>query len=397
MVDVESGMLPVPVAASPSTVTSFARAPSPDEPPALSDATSFALDLLRGVTAEAVVVGHAISFFRVLPGLQPPYVPAMQEVGVVIFFVLSGFLIAHTTWVRKSKTNTALYGFRTFFIDRFARIYSGYLPALVFIGLADCGAVRMDPTAYVHHEALNARTAIGNVLMLENFPALDFLHRRFTIVPAIDRLGSGRPLWTLAVEWWIYMFFGWLVLGRSQSRPLRYWSILAVLAIVPAWNMVSGLGEGIALAWIYGAIACALMWRRGSDVFARRTWLAASLAAAGLAVVRAAFSNGRAYDGALVAVIAVAVTTGIFALQQSRFVVPKWVRRSVRYLADYSFTLYLVHYTVLEATMLVRGRASDPVLVLGGIVVANLVAIGLAHVGEMRHRALSRYLHERFS
>lgn len=233
--------------------------------PALSDASSFALDVLRVVTAQAVVVGHAFSFFRVLPRLQPPHVPAMQEVGVVIFFVLSGFLIVHTTWTRKSNAGAKSYGFRTFFIDRFARIYAGYVPALLFILLADSVSLRIAPEAYAHQGALDAKTALGNVLMLENFPVLDILHHRVATIPAIDRLGSGRPLWTLAVEWWIYMLFGWLVLARRQDRPSRYWLILALFSIVPAWNAVTGLGDGIALAWVYGAVGCAFMWRGASD------------------------------------------------------------------------------------------------------------------------------------
>jgi peptidoglycan/LPS O-acetylase OafA/YrhL len=385
------------VAVSRSIASASEPKASRDSVPALSDATSFALDLLRVATAQAVVVGHALSFFRVLPRLQPPHVPAMQEVGVVIFFVLSGFLIVHTTWTRKSNGGPNSYGFRTFFVDRFARIYAGYVPALLFILLADSVCLRIAPEAYAHRGALDLKTALGNVLMLENFPALDILHHRIAMIPAIDRLGSGRPLWTLAVEWWIYMFFGWLVLARRQNRPWRYWSILALLSIAPAWNAVTGLGDGIAVAWVYGGLGCALMWRGACGAFSRRTWAAAACACAALTLVRAAFSNGRAYDGVFVALSAATLTTGIFALQESRVVVRSRFRTLVRNAADYSFTLYLVHYTVLEAIALARGRASDQALVMFGIAASNLVAIVLALMGEMRHRTLSRYLHRRFS
>ncbi|MBX3205828.1 MAG: acyltransferase [Labilithrix sp.] len=373
------------------------QAQSSRDLPALSDATSFALDLLRGLTAEAVVIGHALSFFRVLPGAQPPHVPAMQEVGVVIFFVLSGFLIAHTTWTRKSNAAATNYGFRHFFIDRFSRIYAGYVPALLFILLVDSISLLIAPGAYVHGGALDAKTALGNLLMLENFPALDILHRRVASVPAIDRLGSGRPLWTLAVEWWIYMFFGWLVLARRRNRPWAYWSVLALLSIVPAWNLVWGLGDGIALAWVYGAGACALIWRGTAAVFSRRAWTAAACLCTAVTVTAGAYANGRAYDRVLVALIAATVTIGILGLQQSRLVVPATSRRWVRRVADYSFTLYLVHYTVLEATTLARGRVSDPALVVIGVVASNLLAVLLAALGEMRHRTLSTYLHRRFS
>ena len=56
---------------------------------------SFALDLLRVFAAELVCVFHAIAFFKV-DWLRNPHLPPMQNFGVCIFFVLSGFLIAHT-------------------------------------------------------------------------------------------------------------------------------------------------------------------------------------------------------------------------------------------------------------------------------------------------------------
>lgn len=382
------------MAASASTTPAPSARPATEAGPKLSEATSFALDVLRCVTAEAVVVGHALSFFQVLPELQPPRAPAMQEVGVVIFFVLSGFLIAHTTWVRKRRSRESAYGFREFFIDRFARIYSGYVPALLFIAAADFAVLKIAPGAYAHREAFDGKTALGNVFMLENFPALDILHRRVALVPSFDRFGSGRPLWTLSIEWWIYMFFGWAVL--AERGRARYWLVFAGLAIVPFWNAIGGLGEGIALAWAYGAVACALLWRKAGDAFSTRVWALAATLCAVLACLRGALTNGRAYDGALVALIAFTLTTSIFALQRSTLAPVGPIRRVVRFVADYSFTLYLVHYTVLEALTLARGRMSDPLLVSCGILASNVIAMLLALPGELRHRSFSRYLHRRF-
>lgn len=62
--------------------------------PALND-TSVCLNLLRFAAAQAVCVGHAISFFKIAPGFQPPQFPYIQNLGVMIFFVLSGFVIAY--------------------------------------------------------------------------------------------------------------------------------------------------------------------------------------------------------------------------------------------------------------------------------------------------------------
>lgn len=58
--------------------------------------TSIALDLLRAVAAQMVCVGHALAFFGVGDWLKPPFVPWMQNIGVLLFFVMSGLLITAT-------------------------------------------------------------------------------------------------------------------------------------------------------------------------------------------------------------------------------------------------------------------------------------------------------------
>ena len=85
--------------------------------------TSVVLDLLRASAAQMVCVGHAISFF--ISQWKPTEFPLMQNVGVLLFFVLSGFLITYTL-LERSK-NPA-YSFINFVVDRFARIYSALLP-----------------------------------------------------------------------------------------------------------------------------------------------------------------------------------------------------------------------------------------------------------------------------
>jgi peptidoglycan/LPS O-acetylase OafA/YrhL len=53
---------------------------------------------------------------------------------VLIFFLLSGILISFTL-IERSKQPS--YGFGTFLLERFARIYSGLVPALMLIVVVD--------------------------------------------------------------------------------------------------------------------------------------------------------------------------------------------------------------------------------------------------------------------
>lgn len=136
----------------------------------LSEGSSVTLDLIRLVSAQLVVIGHTIQGLEIFPFLQPPYAPYMQNVAVVVFFVLSGFLISYTVFSRRDRTD---YDFRVYFIDRFFRIYSGYLPAIVFIIVIDSiNIAAFGREGFAYADALDLKTIIGNVLMLQDYPAL---------------------------------------------------------------------------------------------------------------------------------------------------------------------------------------------------------------------------------
>src|SRR4249919_3526672 len=89
--------------------------------------TSVTLDLLRAVAAQMVCVGHAVNF----SGAGYTYLP---NVGVLLFFILSGFVIAHTL---STKSQAEDYGVSAFGIERFARIYTAFLPAIILIAVAE--------------------------------------------------------------------------------------------------------------------------------------------------------------------------------------------------------------------------------------------------------------------
>src|SRR6266496_4912430 len=90
--------------------------------------TSVMLDLLRAVAAQTVCVGHALNFAN---GTTITKAPA---VGVLLFFLLSGFVIAYTLSTKSANDD---YGLVSFGIERVSRIYSGFLPAIIMITTAD--------------------------------------------------------------------------------------------------------------------------------------------------------------------------------------------------------------------------------------------------------------------
>src|SRR3954467_5806816 len=94
----------------------------------LSPAQTVYLDFVRALGAVMVLLGHAAHYF--LPGTLLTSEGRIQQLGVYIFFFISGFLISLSVL---QKLEDRRYGFGDYFIDRFCRIYSAFLPALVFV------------------------------------------------------------------------------------------------------------------------------------------------------------------------------------------------------------------------------------------------------------------------
>lgn len=200
------------------------------------------------MSAQLVVVGHGISFFGVFTSLGNPHFPLMQNIAVLVFFLLSGFLISYST-IRKLN-QPAGYSFTQYFIERFSRIYSAFIPALLFILLLDFISIKMMPGGYQYHDAFNAKTFFGNVLMLQDFPFI-----KHTPVHSLTSFGSARPLWTLAIEWWIYLFFGYFVLVILRKKiKIQHLIVLGIFAIVPMFNLVAGRGNGLFMYWLFGSM-----------------------------------------------------------------------------------------------------------------------------------------------
>ena len=237
----------------------------------LPETASVTLDLVRAVAAQAVVVGHAAVFFSVLSILRPPNIPYIQNVGVVVFFLLSGYLISYTVF---RKSHDPGYRFRVFAIERFARIFSGFIPGLVFILAIDLLTVAVSPVAYRYAGQLRADVFVSNLLMLQDSSLgrwiSSAIHAPDEISALMVPFGSGRPLWTIAIEWWIYLIFGWVTLViRRDPRSPRGWIMASVFAVIPLYNLVDGRGHSLTLTWLLGAGAFWLRPPLADDVVNR--------------------------------------------------------------------------------------------------------------------------------
>lgn len=363
------------------------------------------LDILRAVAAQMVLIGHAYSFTL---GTLPF---ALANLGVVVFFILSGFLICHTALQRIEKTGD--YAFGRFCTDRFFRIFVAYVPALVLVVLMDAWTMRVNPE-FPYAASATLVNFLGNLVMLEQHP-FGFFADQLLGMPElkIRTYGSARPFWTVALEWWLYLFFGWTFLVRDYLRraPLRWLCVWLLVGVVPLFNMVAGTGEGLSLLWIAAALLAWLYHRfpalAGASrnnvptpglVFGATLVLLLGLMAA--RVVWVAYLKGKSgwevfdfYDLSfgllLVCAFALALlwlNTGHGGARQS------WSR----FLSDYSYSLYLVHYSLLTLLLSFDLRADNPWINFIVLIVAgNVAAIAFwwltdRHHVSLKHKWLNR-------
>jgi peptidoglycan/LPS O-acetylase OafA/YrhL len=87
-----------------------------------------------------------------------------------------------------------------------------------------------------------------------------------------------------------------------------------------------------------------------------------------------------------------AVVFGIVAATQSSHrVTSERVQRTIGFFADYSFSLYLIHHTIMYGIWLVFPSRGLWVFIIA-VAISNVLAIGLAFIGENKHKVLARFL-----
>jgi len=342
----------------------------------LRQPTSVLLDSVRAISAQLVVVGHALGF-AFLPN-RYEYVGqsgiVLQAVGVILFFALSGFVIAYTAI---QKIDRGRYGLTNFLVDRTARIYSGLLPSIVLILILDCLFGMYAPDAFVRYAAFfNGGTFLANLLQFQDYPPLFGV----MLSPVIaTTFGTGIPLWSLAVEWWMYVFFGAVFLAWPLSFQGKAIAAgLLVLALPVVWeNAVGGRGGGLSIVWLVAALL-ALAFDRIASVFRRKTAAWGLLALVTLiALDKTPIQLTGGYDLRLSVILLLTLFFGLMAAQATVWRVPDGVQSFARRLAGYSFTLYLTHYSIVVFIKFVVGLEGRALL-LTSVIAANVVAAVLA-------------------
>lgn len=356
----------------------------------LNEGASVILDLIRGVSAQIVVIGHGISFFGIFTFLHEPNFPWMQNIAVLIFFLLSGFLISYST-VRK-RSNDEQYGFRQYFIERFSRIYTAFIPSIIFVCMLDLISKNMNPASYAYGDAYDVKTFIGNLFMLQDYSIFSVLHNDF-----ITSFGSARPFWTLAIEWWIYLSFGYfmLVTLKKDKSSISDLLILSFLSIVPAYNLITGRGNGLTAYWLFGSLVYIMSTLHILKDVKLHVKIMSALIFVFLAFARA-YLRMQAYDPIFAFLLAVVLWLVIDIFKDKRF--STLAIKMIKYNASFSYTLYLVHYSILDFIKSHFDGLLNPYALFGiGFITVNVISISIGRYTEISlTKKVKMFLHKKF-
>ncbi|EGL0462388.1 acyltransferase, partial [Salmonella enterica] len=306
----------------------------------LTEKESLCLDLIRAIASQLVLIGHGISYFGIFKILHEPNFPWMQNIAVVIFFILSGFVITYSTII---KTKNKDYNFENFFSDRASRIFSAYIVALFVIFLIDFCSQSIDAAKYIYQPAYNASTFVYNIFMLQDFPLWGLI---FNNEYKPTSFGSARVLWTISIEWWFYMFFGvvfFTLIRKERISPLKITMFL--FSIIVAWHYLYGSRGGhLTLYWALGMFIM-LFYNKYKKI---TNGLKTNLIIFTLAFSACVITQIRVIDGYNLIFSIFLALVMLSLINISNYIDLNKIHSVIEITASYSFTLYLIHYTILD-------------------------------------------------
>lgn len=302
---------------------------------------------MRGGAAMLVVLGHArLQAFgqsdpreHGLLGLVLDGVSLWGHQAVVVFFALSGFLVGGKL-INAPVVDGRFMG--DYAIDRAARIYTVSIPAM-FIAVV----LALVLTAiYGQYFSLTISHCV--VTPWDFPPTLLFIH---------EGLGGGTcangAFWSLICEVLYYVAFA-LVLAsaRWRGRRLIALGVLVLLLAYVALDSLWGQGDvlGFAPLWMMGALFAVPFAERGK-------WLWGGLiVAVSVALSPRLMGSSVAFRDVILALL---VCLSIVGLRRVAWSPPRWLAAAAAGLAAVSYSTYLAHAPIMNATRTVLERGFD--------------------------------------
>jgi peptidoglycan/LPS O-acetylase OafA/YrhL len=298
------------------------------------------LDFFRGLSALLVLFSHICQIFWSGYFKSEPLnsiVNAISGIAVMVFFVLSGFLISTTVYRNLARHNFNGFDSKKFLIDRLVRLY----PPLLFSLLLMCIIYGICSLFGLEGVRMNIEWAniLGSMFFLQNF-------YEFIKIPTMN-----GPLWSLSWEFWYYIFA--LLSVLAVKKPFRYGLCLFLLCLVGLYStraleFFSGL-----VVWCSGALVFFLFqlnWGRDKvqitlTYIALFVGLVVSYFFFSTEIQSNVFTGGKKYVAGLTfsIVLLLLLMRNNGSLRISENLIFRFFINS----STYSYTLYIIHFPIL--------------------------------------------------
>lgn len=212
----------------------------------LTKSKSNILHLLRWLSALVVVVGHSVMVDEYVFGKRDftflyNYISMNAHTAVMVFFVLSGYLISYTS-SKLDSLGRAL-SVRKYLIDRWSRIFSVLIPCLLLTIISDFAGNVLFPQIYQNPQIIPQDNALLRFVV-------NLLALQGTWGQRIQ-FGSNSPLWSIGYEFTFYLMFGLYLFGREKPKWARVYFIGGIIFIAAKGPLLIGYS----LIWFMGVIA----------------------------------------------------------------------------------------------------------------------------------------------
>ncbi len=345
---------------------------------------------IRTVAALSVCLTHAAFWTGHYTDDYLGHLAARFEVGVAIFFVLSGYLL-FAPWVRALENGLPSPSTRRYFWHRARRILPAYWLTVIAVYLLY--AIRPPADA--------SSTGTGWEGLVRNLT--------LTQVYGVGHLHSGlTQMWSLAAEVVFYLALpvvGWLLVVavcRRQWRPdLLLVGLAPLLLVSPIWSVVVAGSDGISptarlwapafFGWFVAGMGLAVavrLIRRWNPSVSVGVAVVAFLLSGGTLAGEPTITPTTASATVVKHVLYLVVAVGLIGPLTMRDQANWWARwcgsRPMVWFGEISYEFFLVHVMVLEIVM----DALDYEVFTGSTVIAFLVTTAICvPVAWLLHRA----------
>jgi len=359
----------------------------------LDNSLSWYLDLWRIIAAFLVFTMHLflpqLNIYPLPGDGTSPFLHGQGHLAVIVFFVLSGYLISHSAH-RNGMT------LRRFALDRSVRLCAVIIPSLLLTAAVSWAAPRFSPhwaSGFLSEPWQPVRYLLNGL----NCQQLWFL----CVAPGVN-----WAFWSLGYEAWFYVLLALVVFLRGRRRVAALSLALLVvgpkiLLLLPAWlfgvaaerltvlergakgaGMVWKLGFLLSLLLVLAALASpgSLPWWNHGSSFGHRPWF---------------YSANASADCLFALLVAVNFLCAGMSGSSLPSIPTQW-EPPVRWVAKRTYSLYLYHTPLLFLGGWLLPLRRHDAWVGGGLATAVLgVTALLARFTECRTPDLKRLIARR--